>query len=600
MIQNRLKKIATALFFVLVALPCPAQRVTISEAKKAAQTFLGRDTLLLRNRIDRVNSDEDSNGVPLLYEIVMHDSTIVLVSGNKAICPILATYNNAFGVLETDNIPCGLEMLMGFYRQVIAYATDNNVRTENNQKWQQLIDGETPQSRNESVGPLLTTKWGQSYSNDSLEPNAYNKFTPGGNGCQHCVAGCVAVSMGQVMNYYQEPIITYRINDFSEQFDWCHIPDFLLRSSPNFYHECEAISRLLSTCGEMVNMNYTCSVSSSHNLLARDALVNYFGYSSDAKWIHRTNTFLHLQLLSFLDSVKMSLQMGYPVIMGAEDPNHGGHSFVCDGYQDDRFSFNWGWNGLFNGFYEINLLGNINVGNQYVFSRNFDAIVFLHPVNNMANNICNNEIHLEDFYTQYYYVYGHSPLYHKPYDNTPKTMSVLYSSDSSSIDTWRTIPEGSHDVVYCAYSDIYLQNGFYAESGCDFTATIDRCESCDTRGMVNDADVVDGSTEYSTVAYNEDITESEGTGHTYGPFVNPQVVLYPNPSNGEVAIDIEGELDFILLYNSMGQLVEGWKPVSINENHVTLDVSALPEGAYLVRIATPSGTTTKKLLVRRQ
>lgn len=145
----------TIRFFILTALsiymavvaPCHAQRTSVSEAKIVAQSYLGRDTTQTRNRVARVITEIDRNGNPLMHEVIMNDSTIVLVSGSKATNPILATYKEAKGVFETDNIPCGLSVLIDFYREAIAFIADNSVRTEDNEEWHLMLNGERPQPR---------------------------------------------------------------------------------------------------------------------------------------------------------------------------------------------------------------------------------------------------------------------------------------------------------------------------------------------------------------------------------------------------------------------------------------------------------------------
>lgn len=571
---------------------CHAQIVTLNEARKVAQVYIGRDTVRMYDNIARVNTDYDRAGNPLLHEVIMNDSTIVLVSGNKATTPILAIYNNSKGILESDVLPCGLSIFIDFYRQTIASIAEDSMHTENIDEWQRLLDGERPQEPRASVGPLLTTKWGQSSSNDSVVSFAYNKLIPPDENhlCPHCVAGCVAVSMGQVMNYYKWPDVTYNVNNFSEQFDWCHMPDVLISTSPRFDHQCDAVSRLLYTCAEAVNMSYGCTASLSHNVYAKDALVDQFNYSSDAKIIVRAHSFLNLR--TFLDSVRMSLNRGCPVIMGANDRNGEGHSFVCDGYSDNKYRFNWGWNGEYNGLYSFNIWGNIDVWN-HVFSHDFDAIVFLHPAGNGVNDICHNVMHLEDFYTEYYSHGGHSPLYFYPYDNTPKTMSVLYSADISSDSTWRTIPEYARDVEYRAYRDIYLQDGFTATVGCEFTAMIDPCEQCETRG--DDVAVE----ELGDTDANSHGADTEGTLNARPSFPQTLADLYPNPTSGELTVTAEGDVQAIVIYNAMGQPVGGWNMLSMAGGRITLDVSPLPAGTYLLTVRTIDGKTRTGKFVKQ-
>ena len=73
--------------------------------------------------------------------------------------------------------------------------------------------------------------------------------------------------------------------------------------------------------------------------------------------------------------------------------------------------------------------------------------------------------------------------------------------------------------------------------------------------------------------------------------------LQPNPAAERVLVTSSFGLQGVELYNAAG--------VKVYEQQATgysaiLDVSGLPAGPYLVRIATPAGTVTKKLVVRRR
>ena len=56
-------------------------------------------------------------------------------------------------------------------------------------------------------------------------------------------------------------------------------------------------------------------------------------------------------------------------------------------------------------------------------------------------------------------------------------------------------------------------------------------------------------------------------------------------------------LQEIEVFNAAGVRVDEQKAAGYS---ATLDISALPAGPYLVRIAIPSGTVTKKLVVQRR
>ena len=73
--------------------------------------------------------------------------------------------------------------------------------------------------------------------------------------------------------------------------------------------------------------------------------------------------------------------------------------------------------------------------------------------------------------------------------------------------------------------------------------------------------------------------------------------LQPNPATDKVRITSSFGLSRIEAYDAKGRLV---KELSIPNSQFStnLDVSSWPRGAYLLRIHTPAGTTTKKLLIQ--
>jgi hypothetical protein len=74
------------------------------------------------------------------------------------------------------------------------------------------------------------------------------------------------------------------------------------------------------------------------------------------------------------------------------------------------------------------------------------------------------------------------------------------------------------------------------------------------------------------------------------------VSIYPNPvSNNEVFISSETELKSIVLYNVNGQIIQEIKnPSKIND---TYKVDNLPNGFYLMQLASENESITRKILV---
>lgn len=75
------------------------------------------------------------------------------------------------------------------------------------------------------------------------------------------------------------------------------------------------------------------------------------------------------------------------------------------------------------------------------------------------------------------------------------------------------------------------------------------------------------------------------------------VSLLPNPASGRVQVVSSIGLKHVEVYNPAGVKVMELPASGLS---LTLPLDALPEDTYLVRIATPTGTVTKKLVVSRQ
>ena len=69
-----------------------------------------------------------------------------------------------------------------------------------------------------------------------------------------------------------------------------------------------------------------------------------------------------------------------------------------------------------------------------------------------------------------------------------------------------------------------------------------------------------------------------------------KINIYPNPSNSEISINSTSKVDFILIYNIMGQKILESK---ISQN---LNVSSLKKGIYLLKSISNGVTTTAKFI----
>ena len=80
--------------------------------------------------------------------------------------------------------------------------------------------------------------------------------------------------------------------------------------------------------------------------------------------------------------IKEELDKKHPIMYGGAS-SEGGHSFICDGYDDSgKFHFNWGWSGSNDGYYTLSKLkpGSGGAGGGgYDFSEDQDVIIDIEP-----------------------------------------------------------------------------------------------------------------------------------------------------------------------------------------------------------------------------
>lgn len=588
-----MKKTIIMFFITLgtyLSLSAQSQQISLDEAKMAAITRVANQKQISRSTIlvSDVAYYNNDNGNTLIYEIVTDKGVTVLLSGNRKCKPILGIHDNDEGLLlnKYDSLPCGMQYIFDCYKdQVNNSFFDTAAETRHTNEWQSLINGESlPVPRTGYVEPLLKSLWSQQSSFNNAGDDAYNYLMPPGDDCEHCVAGCVAVAMGQVMYYWKHPVL---INSREVQFNWCKMVDTLYSGSSNPEGR-NAISYLLLECGKAVDMDYGCSGSEAHTEDARDALVDVFGYKNTADFKSR---FWHSDD-EWIQMLRFNLDTGMPVIYRGRTALIGGkgHAFVCDGYNEyNEFHFNWGWGSSGpNDYYTLNNLHPNE--NNYRFHQG--AIFGLKP--DIRHNICDMLLYLDDFYGY------HTSHYHPLYTATPNTMTTLISASSSSPASYRTIPAGA-TAEYVAHKEVILLPGFTAEYGSDFTARIEPCDACEER--MAQAPAVEEPCAWKPGEPSNDNRNRQDIdtpqqemrlyrkGDTTILFQQSELTLFPNPATGTITIQTTNITDNVQLFDIAGHSVYRWYVESRTDNSTTLNIANIPTGNYILRIQTSDGKT---------
>ena len=252
----------------------------------------------------------------------------------------------------TDTIPCGLKWWFNSVDSIMVFLSKENTKKTR----RQFVTRKT--IRKSSISPMLTTKWGQQ--------------KPFNNNCNGKSAGCVAVAMAQVMNYYKYPskgIGKHNNTSFEgHYYDWNSMEDEYI---DNNYSDksASAVATLISDCGQSIDTNYGYSSSSASCADVPAAFRNYFSYNDYTRHYSRDGKSKEF----WMGMIYNELNSGRPVIYGGTS-SQGGHAFVLHGYDSDGLLYvSWGWNGNYDGYYDIDLLN----PDKYIFKKDQELIIVI-------------------------------------------------------------------------------------------------------------------------------------------------------------------------------------------------------------------------------
>lgn len=162
----------------------------------------------------------------------------------------------------------------------------------------------TKSTTEEYIGPLTTTAWHQGYP--------YNLQCPSSSGCQHTVAGCVAIAIAQTIAYYEpqyDPSITI---------PWTEIK--ANRGISNSTH-INIVSSLVRGIGDITNMKYGCNGSGTSLMEYGFDAIKHYG-------LDKKMSGTQIRPKSY--TIRESLQMGLICLMRGESGDEG-HAWIVDG-----------------------------------------------------------------------------------------------------------------------------------------------------------------------------------------------------------------------------------------------------------------------------
>jgi len=263
------------------------------------------------------------------------EAGFVVVSRNDAYPAVMGYSSTPF---DTEDLPCGMKWWLETVSSTMQQGTSAN----------------RSRAAYQTVEPLVTTTWGQGAP--------YNFTTPEIGG-SHAPTGCVATAMAQLMKYYNYPSQGKGKGYYTRDGNSTHVPENI-----STVYEWEKmldsyrgitlteeiglpVARLMSDAGIATYMDYGSNSSGALEFNAARGFVNNFSYELASMRCYQRAFYTDEEWMALLYG---ELSSRRPVLYCGADPAQGGHAFVIDGIDDDGLvHVNWGWDGDYNGFYDI-------------------------------------------------------------------------------------------------------------------------------------------------------------------------------------------------------------------------------------------------------
>ncbi|MCF0052792.1 C10 family peptidase [Dyadobacter sp. LJ53] len=310
--------------------------------------------------VDQLAITDSANGSPLLY-IFRKKKGFAIVSADLRVMPILAFSESS--EIDVRNIPNGVSLWLDMAKSKVMEARSKGgephpivakewrkflsrklrIEDSNCIEWYQYGQFMC-KNKTTTVGPLITTIWGQSALSTT-------KLSTAGDcdGCGRRRAGCGPVAMAQLEEYYHPNLARPRVSELT------------CTATTAGQH---SLGSLMKTMGDKAKASYNYMGSCNTFTWPSDVKsgLKSFGFSSGGSANEAYNYAL----------IKSELGGSHPVLFWGStclSCFNDYHIWVCEGFQENQYSefdcatkqckewsftylrMNWGWNGDWNEYY---------------------------------------------------------------------------------------------------------------------------------------------------------------------------------------------------------------------------------------------------------
>lgn len=294
------------------------------------------------------------------YYAINTGAGFVLVSSDDEMPDVLG-YGDS-GDFNSTDIPPALRMWLNNYNKEFRAWKD---KSAHHTPERSVGDGKSSTSTRNSIAPLIKTEWGQDAP--------YNKYCPTDCEGNACPTGCVTTAVAQIMRYWQWPLrgegehtynclvcrdSTYHYESLTASFGETNYmwDEMLVHHTDSDEYSSEAVATLMYHLGVAQEIHYdkggTGLDPEEIRIKTFPALFNYFGYNDNVQVFAKD----YCEYTKIEQILYDELSLRRPVFVFGVDTISGGHAFICDGYKDQYFHFNWGWNGLLDGWFLLSSL----------------------------------------------------------------------------------------------------------------------------------------------------------------------------------------------------------------------------------------------------
>ena len=273
-------------------------------------------------------------------------NAFVIVAGDDRAVNVLAYGSRA---MDINLVPCNMQWMLDHYKRQMDFLRLHP----------DLLLADAAVRSGVVVSPLVSCTWNQ-------RSPFYNQCPT--SGTQHCLTGCIATAMAQVMYYWKYPAEAPAMDAYTSDvngvtvgalpggtFDWDNMLDVYTTSATT--QQKDAVAMLMRYCGQASHMGYGTSASGAYS---EDELAGMilFGYNADAELLDRDD----YSAQDWASMIEAQLAAGCPILYGGVDADkNAGHAFVVDGCAGGMYHVNWGYSGSGDGYFVLDAFTTMNI-----------------------------------------------------------------------------------------------------------------------------------------------------------------------------------------------------------------------------------------------